>query len=131
MASTPAFPSTFRAGVANFSAANTNRDGSGSLNDILTGVAAGTVVYRVVVKSETDLADGVVLLWLHNGTAYYLFDEIDTGNPAAGSNTAAAYRYEKRYDDLYLPSTSWKLAATITVAPTTGDVNVFAFGGDL
>lgn len=133
MASTPTFPSTLAMGVANFASANTNRDGSGTINTVLTGVAAGTIVYRVVVKSEDDFADGIVILWLSTdgGTTWYLFDEIDTGDGANGSNTDPAYRFEKRYDDLFLPSTSHKLGATITVAPTTGDCNVFAFGGAL
>ena len=132
MANLPVFSAVSRAGVANFAAANTARDGTGTINDILTGAASpGTRVDRVVVKAEDDLADGIVILWLHNGTQYMLFDEIDTGDGANADNTTPGYRFEKRYDDLYLPSASWKIAATITVAPTTGDCNVFAFGADL
>ena len=110
---------------------NAARDGTGTIVDILTGVAAGTRIERVVVKSTGDPADSIVTLFVHNGTSYFLFDEFDLGNPAAGSATAEAYRVERRYEDLVLASSSMKLAAAITAAPTTGVMNVFAFGADL
>lgn len=131
MASTPLFASTPRAAVAAVSTANTARDGTGTIVDILTGVAAGTRIERVVAKSTGDPADSVLTIFLYNGTSYFLFDEVDMGNPAAASTTLDSFRWEKAYRDLVLPSASWKLAAAITVAPTAGVLNVFAFGADL
>lgn len=134
MASTPAFPSLPRVGILNTATANTNRDGSGTIGTVITGAAApGTVINRVVIKAEDDLADGIIILYLSNdgGTTWFLFDEIDTGDGTNASNTDPGYRYEKAYSDLFLPSASYKLGAAPTVAPTTGDVNIFAFGGDL
>lgn len=131
MASTPAFASTPRLGVAAVSTANTNRDGTGTIVDILTGVAAGTRLDRVVVQTTGDPADSIVTLFIHNGTSYFLFDEVDLGNPAAASTTLPGFRWEKAYTDLVLPSSSFKFAAAITVALTAGQMNVFAFGADL
>jgi len=54
-----------------------------------------------------------------------------TISATTGSNTVKGYRLVTAYTDLVLPSASWKLGATITVAPTTGTVRVAAFGGDL
>lgn len=131
MAASPTYASTPRATVAAVSTANTNRDGTGTIVDVITGVAAGTRVERIVLKATGDPADSIVTLFLHNGTSYFLFDEVDLGNPAAASTTVEGYRFEKAYSDLILPSASWKLAAAITVALTAGVINVFAFGADL
>ena len=54
-----------------------------------------------------------------------------TISATTGSNTVKGYRLVTAYTDLVLPSATWKLGATITVAPTTGTVRVAAFGGDL
>lgn len=131
MATAPLFASTPRAAAVSVSTANTNRDGTGTIVDILTGVAAGTRIERLVVKATIDPADSIVTIFLYNGTSYFLFDEFDLGNPATGSTTVESYRMERAYRDLVLPSASWKIAAAITVALTSGTITVFAFGGDL
>ena len=129
MASTPAYTATGVIGVGSVSTANTARDGTGTLTTILTGASTGTKVERLVLKATGDPADSVVTVFLHDGTNFWLFDEVDLGNPAAASTTVVGYRFEKAYDDLILPSTSWTLRAGITVALTAGVINVFAFGG--
>ena len=131
MATNPAFTSTPRVGVGAVSTANTNRDGTGTIVDILTGVAAGTKVFEVVVKATGDPADSIVTLFLYNGTTSYLFDEFDLGDPAAGSATVEGYRVSRTYDNLVLPTASWKLQAAVTVALTAGVLNVFALAGDM
>lgn len=131
MAATPAFASTPRAAAVNVSTANTNRDGTGTIVDILTGAAAGTRIERLVLQATGDPADSVVTIFLHNGTNYFLYDEFDIGNPAAASTTVPAFRVEKVYRDLILPSASWKIAAAITVALTAGVIVVHASGADL
>jgi hypothetical protein len=131
MANVPAFASTPRIGFGAVSTANTNRDGTGTIVDIITGVAAGTRVNRVVLQTTGDPADSIITLFLYDGAAYRLFDEIDLGNPAAASTTVTGAHYERSYTDLVLPSASWKLAAAITVNLTAGVMNVFAYGADL
>jgi hypothetical protein len=131
MATAPAFASVPRAAVAAVSTANTNRDGTGTIVDILTGVAAGTRIERLVVQATADPADSIVTIFIHNGTSYFLFDEIDLSNPAAASGTVTAFRSTRVYTDLWLPSASYKIAAAITVALSAGVINVWAFGADL
>lgn len=131
MADAPTFASTPRIGYASVSTANTNRDGTGTIADILTGAAAGTRIEELVLKATGDPADSVVTIFIHDGTGYRLFDEIDLGDPAAASNTVTGYRISKTYDNLVLPSASYKLAAAITVALTAGAINAFALGADL
>lgn len=117
-------------GIASFSAANTARDGSGTINDALTVPTDGAKINRIKLKAETDLADGVCVIWISNGTTYYNFLEVDYGDPAAGSTTAPGYEYEINLADrdINLPA-GYKVAATSTVAPTTGKLNVFVFAG--
>lgn len=130
MAASPAFTATPRIGVGSVSTANTARDGTGTIVDIITGASTGTKINEVVVKSTGDPADSIVTLFVNDGTTNWLFDEIDLGNPAAGSATVTAYRVNALYDNLILPDASWKLRAAVTAAPTSGVLNVFALGGD-
>ena len=130
MASAPVFAVTPRIMVAAVSTANTARDGTGTIATIGTAGASGTKIERIVVKATADPADGLVIIWLHDGTNYWLFDEFDTGDPAAGSSTVAAFREERAYSDLVLPA-SWSLRASNTVALTAGTFSVMAFGADL
>lgn len=130
MATTPNFTGTPRVGVASVSTTNTNRDGTGTIVDIITGVAAGTKINEVVIKATGNPADSIVTLFIYDGTTSWLFDEIDLGDPAAGSATVTAFRTSVQYSNLILPSASHKLQAAITAAPTAGVVNVIALGGN-
>ena len=131
MAASPAFKSTPRIGVGRFSAANTARDGTGTITDVIAGVTAGTKIEEVVIKAEDQFAACVVILWLYDGSAWRMFDEVAVTSPPDGSNTVAGYRISNTYSNLVLPSSSWKLGATITVQPTAGNCVVVALGGDL
>lgn len=126
----PVFAKTPICKVAAVSTANTNRDGTGTIVDILTAGADGARIDEIVVKATGDPADSVVTIFIHNGTSYFLYDEFDIGNPAAASTTVGGYRESRLYDNLILESGE-KLAAAITVALTAGVINVFAHGGSL
>jgi hypothetical protein len=130
MAASPAFISTPRIGRVSLSTANTATDGTGTINDLIVGVSAGTRILSVNVQGTATTVASLVNLFLWNGTTWDLFDQITISN-ATGSNTVKGYRLVTAYTDLVLPSATWKLGATITVAPTTGTVRVLAFGGDL
>lgn len=134
MSTTPAYWSNRRFGRAVLSAATTDKSGATTTNivDIITGVAAGTEITELNIKADNDPADSIVLIFIHNGTNYQLYDEIDLGNPAAGSTTVTAYGPTfVYYTGLFLPTASFKLAAALTVVPTAGSVIVWASGGDL
>ena len=133
MATTPSFIGTPRIGVGTLTTGQTAR-ASGTTTDVvdvITGATNGTRVLEVVVKADGDPADCCVVLWLYDGTTNHIWDEIDAGNPAAGSATVASYRGTVTYSNLVLPSASWKLQASITATPTAGTVKVIALGGDL
>jgi hypothetical protein len=130
-ADAPAFTSAPRLGFASISTANTGRDGTGTIADIVTGVAAGTIISEIVLKATGDPADSIVTIFVHDGTSYRLYDEFDLGDPAAASTTVSGFRISRTYDNLILPSSSFKLSGAITVALTAGAINAFAHGGDL
>lgn len=138
----PAFASEVATAMAQVSAANTNRDGTGTIATILSapavrGTAAtattpptpdyspGTlVVNRVRVVAVGTTTAGMVRLYLHDGTNFRLLDEIPV-TAITPSGTVAAFQAEKSYSDLIIP-TGWSLRASTHNAET---FNVFAFGG--
>ena len=57
MASDPVFAVTPKVGLAQVSAANTNRDGTGTIVDILTGGTSGTNISKIeIVATGTTTA---------------------------------------------------------------------------
>jgi hypothetical protein len=130
MAASPAFISTPRIGRCSLSTANTATDGTGTITDLITGVAAGTRVLSINVQGTATTVAALVNIFLYDGTNYDLFDQF-TISATTGSTTVKGYRLVTAYTDLVLPTASWKLGATITVAPSSGTVRVAAFGGDL
>lgn len=130
MAASPAFISAPRIGRLSLSTANTATDGTGTINDLIVGVAAGTRVLSVNVQGTATTVAALVNIFLWDGTQWDLFDQV-TISATTGSNTVKGYRLVTAYTDLVLPSASYKLGATISVAPTTGTVRVSAWGGDL
>ena len=130
MATSPAFISTARIGRCSLSTANTATDGTGTITDLIVGASAGTRVLSINVQGTATTVAALVNIFLYDGTNYDLFDQF-TISATTGSNTTKGYRLVTSYTDLVLPSATWKLGATLTVAPTSGTVRVAAFGGDL
>lgn len=136
MSASPGFASTINNGVAVLGTNGvdgTNRDGSGSTTaapvTVVTAGASGSKFEEITVKAEVNPADCTILLFLHDGSAFHLWDEWDIGDAAAGSVTVASYRETRTYENLVL-KTNWSLRAVVTAAPTTGKIQVHAFGGD-
>lgn len=127
MASTPTFTSTPRVGSAQVSAANTNRDGTGTIVDVLTGVAAGTKITEVIIQATVTTTAGMVRLYYYDGTNTRLLDEISV-TAATPSGTVTAFRATRTYANLILASTTHKLQASTHNAEA---INIIAFGGDL
>ena len=130
MTTSPQFASTPRCFAGKLDTANTNRDGTGTIVNLGAAGASGSKVERIVAKADGDPADCTIVFYTFDGSIYYVFDEWDIGNPAAGSSTAASYKEERSYTDLVLP-TGYSLRASITATPTAGKVHVTGWGGDL
>lgn len=127
MASAPAYASTPRTAFGRGNTANTNRDGTGTIVDILTGVAAGTRIERVRVKAEVTTTAGMIRIYLYDGTNYRLYTEIVVSAVTVAASTPA-FEAEIVTPDLILPSSSYKLAFSTHNAEM---FVVWAHGGDL
>lgn len=127
MAANPSFISAPRIGVASLSTANTAIDGTGTITDLITGVAAGTRILEIDAQCSATSAAALVNLFLWNGTAWTLFDQISI-TAATVSNTVKANRNFTAYTNLVLPDATWKVGCTTTISQAT---RVYALGGDL
>jgi hypothetical protein len=98
-----------------------------NVGTLITGVAAGTRIAEIVVKCAATSAAAIVRIFLYDGTTYWLFDEV-TIAAATGSSTVQQTRVSVTYANLVLPSASWSLRVTTSVAQAT---HVTALGADL
>lgn len=136
MAASPAFASIPILALAAVSAANTNRDGTGTIVDgtpanavSVTAPAAGRRIDRIKVKATGQTPACVLTIFVHDGTAYRLYTEIAL--PAVTpSTTVKSAEIEQPVNDLVLQSGE-KIGAAVTVVPTSGDIKVWFEGGDL
>lgn len=127
MALEPQFAATPRIGSVSISTAETSLTAPTAFGTVITGVAAGTRVAEIVVKCAATSAAALVRVFLHDGTNYFLFDEI-TVAAATSSNTVATARVSTLYNNLILPSSSWSVRVATTIAQAT---HVTALAADL
>lgn len=127
MATSPAFAVTPRIGAVSVATADSSYTAPTNVGTVMAGASGGTRVAEVVVKSAATSAAALVRLFLHDGTSYWLFDEIVVA-AATGSATVAQTRVSTTYNNLVLPSASWSLRATVSVSQAT---HVTALGADL
>jgi len=128
MATTPQFAVTPRIGAVSIATADASYTAPTSVGTLITGASTGTRIAEIVVKSAATSAAAIVRVFLVDGSGnYWLFDEI-TVTAATGSSTVAQNRVSTTYNNLILPSASWSLRVTTSVAQTT---HVTAFGADL
>lgn len=127
MAADPAFAVIPRVSSVAISTAETSLTAPTAFGTLITGVAAGTRVAEIVVKCAATSSAAVVRVFLHDGTNYFLFDEIAVAAATSG-NTVPTTRTSTTYNNLILPSSSWSLRVTTTIAQAT---HVTALGADL
>jgi hypothetical protein len=117
--------------TASVSAANTARDGTGTLVTLLSAGANGTRLDRLVATATGQTAAAQLLLFVNDGTTSWLFKELTISAVTAGPTTAAATTELVRTDGLpimAIPS-GYSIKFCLTVAPVSGQVNVTAHGG--
>jgi hypothetical protein len=127
MAISPSFAATPRIGSVSIATADSSYTAPTNFGTLITGASTGTRIAEVVVKNAATSAAAIVRLFLHDGSTYYLFDEY-TIAAATGSSTVQQSRVSTSYNNLILPSASWSLRVTTSVAQTT---HVTALGADL
>ena len=133
MAAAPIFSvATNALATANVAAANTARDGTGTIVTLVTAVAAGTIVRAVQFKATTTTAAGCLVLFVSSdsGTTWRAIDEV-TVAAITPSTTVPSWSLTWRPADplgLVLPASTWRLGFTSTIAQS---INAIAMGGDL
>jgi hypothetical protein len=127
MAVSPSFAAVPRIGNVNISTAEASYTAPTNFGTLITGASTGTRIAEIVVKNAATSAAAIVRIFLHDGTTYYLFDEV-TIAAATGSSTVQQTRVSTTYTNLILPSASWSVRVTTSVSQTT---HVTALGADL
>lgn len=116
--------------AATVSTANTNRDGTGTIVDVVTGDTDGTRIDSVVIQATTTTVAGMIRLYVWNTSAHNLFYE-QTVTAITPTASVAAFRAEVSRNDgrplVVLPS-GWKLTASVHNASES--FRVHALGGD-
>ena len=127
MATSPAFAATPRMAAVSIATADSSYTAPTSVGTLITGASTGTRIAEIVIKCAATSAAAIVRIFLYDGTTYWLFDEV-TIAAATGSSTVQQTRVSNTYNNLILPSASWSVRVTTSVAQTT---HVTALGADL
>ena len=127
MATSPVFAVTPRIGNVSIATAEASYTTPTNVGTLITGASTGTRVSEIVVKCAATSAAAIVRIFLYDGSTYWHFDEV-TIAAATGSSTVQQTRVSTTYNNLILPSASWSVRVTTSVAQTT---HVTALGADL
>jgi hypothetical protein len=127
----PIFSLTPFIASAQVSAANTNRDGTGTIVTVTAGTPNGRRVDRINIKGTVTTTAGMVRLYIDDGTNVRLWKEIPV-TAITVSASAAGFESSISPTDqfaplLVLPSSSYILKASTHNAEA---INVIALGGD-
>lgn len=127
MASTPAFAAVPRCAIGQVAAANTNRDGTGTIVTLYTAPSAGSRFDRIDIKAVGTTTAGMVRLYIHDGSNARLWKEVVV-TAATPSATAPAFAatLDLSSAPLLLPN-GYSLRASTHNAET---FNIIATGGD-
>jgi hypothetical protein len=114
---------------ASVSAANTNRDGTGTIVSIATGSAAGFRITSVVAQPIVTTTAGMIRLYIStdSGSTWKLFDELTVAAVTVSASVPCA-RSRRAYTDLILYGTAMRLGASTHNAEAH---EVWAIGADL
>jgi hypothetical protein len=127
MAASPVFIGTPKVWQQALSVANTARDGSGTLADVMTAGSNGSRIDKIRVVASGTTTAGVIRLFLYDGTNTYLFKEIIVAAITPSTSIAAWVGEMTFIDGLVLPAT-WHLKAATNNAEL---FKIFAQGGDI
>ena len=127
MATSPSFAVTPRIGAVSIATADSSYTAPTNVGTLITGASTGTRIAEIVVKLAATSAAAIVRIFLHDGSSYVLLDEISVA-AATGSSTVQQTRVSTTYNNLILPSASWSIRVTTSVAQAT---HVTALGADL
>jgi hypothetical protein len=114
------FTATPGISLAQVSAANTNRDGSGTVVTVVAGSATGRRINKITVKAIATSTAGMVRIYLYDGTNTRLYFEVGVTAITASASIATFINTTLYYDSdaPILPSATWELRASTHNAET-------------
>ena len=124
--SVPKFPDSFRVAMGFISAANTNIDGSGTIVTVCTAGTNGTLITNVLVRGLEAVTNGMVRLYIHDGSTARLLKEISV-TATTPSGTVASFAAEYTPTVPLVLQSGYSLRASTHVAE---DFVVIAQAGD-
>jgi hypothetical protein len=116
MATAAQYAATPRAAVAVVSAANTARDGTGTLVTVFTAGASGSRIDDIRITAAGTVTAGVVRLFVHDGTTGRLWQEVMV-TATTPSTTVQTFNTALLNQALLLP-TGYSLRASTNNAET-------------
>jgi hypothetical protein len=119
MATNPTYASTPRTAIAQISAANTGRDGTGTLVDVIAGAATGTRVDDITIIATGTTTAGMVRLFLTTdaGTTNRLLREVPV-TAVTPSGTVQAFSVSLFDLGIVLPNANTRIRAATNNAET-------------
>lgn len=131
MSASPNFAASPRVSSAAISTANPNRNGSGTIGDVLLAGANGSRIDSVCIKATAATTAGMIRLFVNNGSTSVLVAEVPVTaiTPSATTPSYQAVVSGVSNPDLFplvLP-TGYKLQAATEKAES---FNVIAIGGN-
>lgn len=131
MANNPSYAAAPRCAVGQVSAANTARDGTGTIATIFTAGASGSRIDAINLKAVSTTTAGMIRLFIHDGTNARLLTELPVVavTPGASSPSWEAQLNANSMSQvlpIILP-TGYSLRASTEKAEV---FNVISIGGD-
>lgn len=96
------FTATPRMEVAQVSAANTNRDGTGTIVSLITGAANGTRINKITIKATVTTTAGMIRIYFDDATNVRLYREVVVTAITVGASVAG-FEYELLFSDSDAP----------------------------
>lgn len=115
----PIYPGTIKSATVRMSAANTARDGSGTLGTLVTAGAQGSLVTRVGVISSAAVGAStpmVARLWRVNGGTITLIDEVALATATTSNTVVGTRTVFNRTNILLAAGAAEILKVTISIA---------------
>lgn len=110
MSNNAQFASTPRTAATVIGTANTAVDGSGTIDTVFTAGSSGSRIDSIMVKAMATTTAGVCRLWLHNGSNYFLWQELIM--PAATPSATVLSSYAALDNIGLILANGWSLCAS-------------------
>lgn len=130
MAAAPSFAATPKVGAGIVPATlDVSLTAPTNTTTIMTGGASGSKVEEIVLQGIATTVAGIVNLFMHDGTTYHLIDQFLI-TAVTSSTLLVAFRANRQYQNLLLPTSSHTLRVTCTIAGLQSTIKVMAYGAD-